>query len=159
MQALLDITKPVNSLSSLHHFHDSVESHIRGLTALGKSEDSYGALLVPIILGKLPTETKTNLARARTSLEWTLNELQASILTEIRVLESGLSIESIKEQDSATSLPPITAGSFHTGSSKHRTTPRTISCTYCQSTSHSSFNCDKVSDPKQRLDFVRNEKL
>ena len=70
--------------------------------------------------------------------------LLSSILTEIRVLESGLSIESIKEQDSATSLP---AGSFHTGFSKHRTTPRTISCTYFQSTSHSSFNCDKISDP------------
>ena len=158
MQALLHIPKPVNSLPSLRLFHDSVESHIRGLTALGTSEDSYSALLVPIILGKLPSETRRNLARTRTSLEWTLNELQASILTEIKVLESGLPIESINEHPTSTP-PSMTAASFHTGSSKQRTTPRTITCTYCQSTSHSSFNCDKVIDQKQRLEFVRKENL
>ena len=37
-------------------------SHIRGLAALGKSEDSYGALLV-IIVGKLPAETRSDLAQ------------------------------------------------------------------------------------------------
>ena len=80
MQALLDIPKPVNSLSSLRLLYDSVESHIRGLAALGKSEDSYGALLVPIILGKLPAEIRSNLARSHTSLLWTLSELKDSIL-------------------------------------------------------------------------------
>ena len=53
----------------------------------------------------------------------------------------------------------MTATSFHTGSSKQRTTSLPSSCTYCQSTSHSSFNCDKLSDQKQRLDFVRKENL
>jgi len=73
MQALLDIPKPINSLSSLRLFYDLIENHIRGLTALGKSEDSYGTLLVPIILGKLPVETRKNLEREHTNLEWTLN--------------------------------------------------------------------------------------
>ena len=44
----------------------------RGFDALGKSEDSYGALLIPIILRKLSAETRTsrsNLARSHTSLE------------------------------------------------------------------------------------------
>ena len=92
MQALLDIPKPVNSLSSVRLFYDSVESHIRGLNALGKSEDSYGALLIAIVLGKLPDETRSDLARSHTRLEWTLNELKDSILTEIKVLESGLAV-------------------------------------------------------------------
>jgi len=80
------------------------------------------------------------------------------ILEEIRVLESGLSMESITE-NSTGATPPMTATSFHTGSSKQRTTSLPSSCTYCQSTSHSSFNCDKLSDQKQRLDFVRKENL
>ena len=62
MQTLLDIPKLAKSLSSLRIFHDPVESHIRGLDALGKLEDSYGALLIPIILVKLPVETRSNLA-------------------------------------------------------------------------------------------------
>ena len=57
MHTFMNTPKPVNTLSSLRLFHDTVESHIRGLRALKQSENSYGALLVPIILGKLPPET------------------------------------------------------------------------------------------------------
>ena len=46
MKALLEINSPANSLSSLQLFYDIIESHIRGLAALGKSEDSYGAMLL-----------------------------------------------------------------------------------------------------------------
>ena len=64
MQALIDLPSPSNSLSSLHEFYDSTEGYIRSLSSLGKSEDSYGSLLVPIILGKLPPKVKQNLVRA-----------------------------------------------------------------------------------------------
>jgi len=37
-------------------FYDSIESHIRGLRSLGKSEHSYGNLLVQIIMDKLPMD-------------------------------------------------------------------------------------------------------
>ena len=87
MQALLDLPSPNNSLTNLQHFHDSIESHIRSLSSLGKSNDSYGALLVPIILGKLPTDTKQNIARDHENREWTINELLSAILKEIHILE------------------------------------------------------------------------
>ena len=164
MQALLDIPKPVNSLSSLRLFYDSVESHIRGLAALGKSEDSYGALLVPIIFGRLPAKTRSNLARSHTSLEWSLSELKDSILTEIRVLESGFSNEpSKKTLNFADDSPTMTTASFYTGASNNvpRQPPqsRPRSCTYCQSTTHSTSSCDVVSDRGKRLEIVRRESL
>ena len=31
----------INTVSSLRHFHDTVEDHIRGLSALGTPEESY----------------------------------------------------------------------------------------------------------------------
>ena len=67
MQSLLALPNPSNNLLSLRSFYDSVENHIHGLSALGKSKDSYGALLVPIVLGKLPIETRRNLARGSSS--------------------------------------------------------------------------------------------
>jgi len=157
-QAFLDIPKPNSSLSSLRHFHDSVDSHIKELTALDEHKESYGSLLVHIIWGRLPPETRKNLARANTKTTWTLDELQTGILIEIRVLESGLLMESIAE-NSTDATPPMTATSFLPSSSKQRMTSRPSSCTYCQLTSYSSFNCDKLSDQKQRLDFVRKENL
>ena len=164
MQALLDIPKPVISLSSLRLFQDSVESHIRGLAALGKSEESYGALLVPIILGKLPAETRSNLAQAHINPEWTLSELKDCIKTEIRVLESGFSNElSKKISSTGGDSPTMTTASFYTGASN--STPRQStqykpkSCTYCQSTTHSTSSCDVVTDSGKRLEFVRRENL
>ena len=62
MQALLDVTNLVNSLSSLQLFYDNIGGPIRGLAALGKSEESYSALLIPIILGKLQIDIQRNLA-------------------------------------------------------------------------------------------------
>ena len=63
MQALLEIPGLINELSSLQLFYDSVEAHVRGLSSLGVSKESYGTLFVPIILGKLPVPTQKNLAQ------------------------------------------------------------------------------------------------
>ena len=56
MQALLKLPNPVNTLASLPAFYDSIESHICALISLGKSPESYGAPLIPIIFGKLPSD-------------------------------------------------------------------------------------------------------
>ena len=63
MQVLLDLPSPTNTLTSLQQFHDSVKSHIRSLSSLGKDRESYGDLLIPIIMGKLPVETRRKLSK------------------------------------------------------------------------------------------------
>ena len=90
MQALLDLPKPVYELSSLHVFYDTMENHVRGLESLGRSHETYGDLLVPIVLGKLPSDMRTNLARDHDSHEWKFQQLRESILKEIRILEIGV---------------------------------------------------------------------
>ena len=90
IHALIELPGPTNELSSLQLFHDIIENHIRGLTALGVSKESYSTILVPIILGKLPIPVHKNLARDHDQLRWTLDDLQTAVVKEIRVLESGL---------------------------------------------------------------------
>ncbi|XP_077986230.1 uncharacterized protein LOC144440722 [Glandiceps talaboti] len=53
MKSLWDLPRPTCERDSLHTFCDTLESSIRRLEALGKGEDSYGYLLVPLILEKL----------------------------------------------------------------------------------------------------------
>ena len=79
MTALLEMPSPTNSLASLRIFYDSVESHIRGLSFIGKSEHSYGDILVPILLGKLSPEIRRNLAREHFNTQWILADLMAAI--------------------------------------------------------------------------------
>ena len=69
MQALLDLPNPTNTLSSLQSFHDAKERHMRSLSTLGKSVDSYGDLLVSIILNKLPQKIRKNMVREHDSNE------------------------------------------------------------------------------------------
>jgi len=94
MQALIELPRPSNSVSSLQMFYDTVATHTRSLTALGKPTSEYGAMLVT---SKLPVETRRNLARAHGTDQWTIDELQ---LNEIRILEMDAS--------NTTKSPPVT---------------------------------------------------
>ena len=66
-----------------------MESHSRGLSSLGKSEETYGDLLIQIILNKLPRDVRQNLARETATPEWTFPPLMSAILKEIRILETS----------------------------------------------------------------------
>ena len=136
MDALMNLPKPVNSLSSLQAFHDKLGSHMRALSSLGKSPDTYSAMLTPMVLGKLPTELKKQLARDHNSGEWTIQELLTCILREIRVLEVGQYSNGFsKEYHTTTS-------SFHTGAGKAvvQRQKREVVCTYCKG-SHTANQC------------------
>ena len=52
---------PENNVFSLWYFNNKVETYIRSLEALGILTDTFGALLIPIILKKLPLDVKMNL--------------------------------------------------------------------------------------------------
>ena len=54
MQALLKLPVPSNRVSSLRNFYDIMEIYIRSLEAMGQCQESYGTLLVPVVLEKMP---------------------------------------------------------------------------------------------------------
>ena len=56
MQALMNLPPPKNTVTELRAFYDSIEGHIRSLLSLGTTPELYGAMLIPVTLGKLPAE-------------------------------------------------------------------------------------------------------
>ena len=46
------------NLRGLRRLHDDVEAHVRSLKALGIEPDSYGAMLAPVLLNKLPPDIR-----------------------------------------------------------------------------------------------------
>ena len=104
MQALLDITSPDTQLESLQKFYDTLETHIRALASLGKAQETYGDLLIPIILGKLPNEIRRNLARDHTSPDWTIDQLQNALQKELRILEAGKFVNPTENKDPKSSI-------------------------------------------------------
>jgi len=69
MSNLLQLPSPAANITDLRLFYDRLETNIWGLEALGEAQDSYGNLLIPIILERLPSETRKNLARENFRLD------------------------------------------------------------------------------------------
>ena len=54
----------------LRSLYDQVESHIRALHTSGVNPEHYGALLIPIILERLPDDIKLQLSRKLGTKSW-----------------------------------------------------------------------------------------
>lgn len=156
MQALLEINTPTNTLASLQLYYDTIESHIRGLAALGKTEDLYSTMLVPIILGKLPSDIHRNLACDHGNAEWTILQVKEAILKNISIPECGLlpykgDVFDIYKSPMTTTLHAGTSGRQpqlpHQGNNKN-------TYVFCKGL-HFSAHCDVVRDAQQRLDIVK----
>ena len=52
-----------SNLTEIRKFNDEIESHVRYLDSLNVKSDSYSALLVLMIMGKLPPQSKLALSR------------------------------------------------------------------------------------------------
>ena len=89
MQALLDLQAPIHTITSLRSYYDKTETYVRGLESLGQTDDTYGSLLVPVILNKLPAEIRQHLAREHRSTNWTLHDLRKALLEELNIMETG----------------------------------------------------------------------
>ena len=162
MQALLDLPSPSYHLTSLQSFYDSMESHVRGLGSLGKSHETYGDLLVPIVLGKLPHELRQNLAREHDSLEWKFQQLREAIFKEIRILEAGINVNSpnIPQPGSSSTVTSqfLTQTQGKQPNLTKSKTPAQRKCTYCKGP-HPSYHCNVVTDCQQRWSIVKREGL
>ncbi|XP_065883974.1 uncharacterized protein [Dysidea avara] len=154
IQALLDLPKPSNKLASLRFFHDTVETHVRCLESLGKSPESLDTLLAPMILTKLPEETRRNMARGHTSAEWTVLEIQTAICNEIRIFETGQQISASQQGNPTVSFHT----SLHRKPQLKRETSNKLSCVYCKG-NHAAINCEVHKEAASRIEIIRQQRL
>ena len=162
MQGLLELPRPMSTIVSLRTFQEKMESYIRGLQSLGQGQDSFGNLLVPVILEKLPADVKRNMTRDHGNNKWQLQDLRQALKREIGILESGLPTLTPE-------IHPATA-SFFTGTglnpkrarrdptSDRRPTERTPRCAFC-SDHHFTNNCTKVTTTQERKKIIIQKQL
>ena len=158
MKALWELPHPRENITSLRNFYDSLETFIRGLNSLGKEENTYGELLVPMILDKLPASTRRQIARVHGNTEWTIITLRKAIKSEIDALQAG---ESLMCGYNTDNNPPPPTAAFVT-----RTQPKTNNhkekinkCAFCNSRQHNVFNCTGMTDPQRRHDIIKVKEL
>ena len=128
---------------SFRIFHDTIESHVCCLQSLGKSPESQDTLLAPMILTKLPEETKRNIARDHTSAEWTVLELQAAIHNEVRIFEIGQQTSTLSSQQRNSTATFYT--SLHGKPHGKREASNKLTCVFCKG-NHIALNCEVHKD-------------
>ena len=121
-----------------------MESNVRGLSALGFVESSYGGLLSPISVIKMPPEFHFIMSCELSEEEWDLESVMDIFQREIEAREhsTGATL-------SQTRKPLPTVLSLVTGANSALAT-----CTYC-SQPHLSDTCQKVREPEERKQVLR----
>ena len=114
----------------LRALYDGVETHYRGLIALGMEAATYSSIFVPSILDKLPKTLRLAMTRGGNHLEWTMKDLLVALAIEVELPEEFQPIhQSARIFQSATRTEshrrtegPATASAFYTGQQQKITT-------------------------------------
>ena len=168
MDELLKIPSCMGEKSSqLRYVYDKVSIHVRGLESLGVTAEQYGSMLIPVVMSKLPTEIRVQIARLTSSEVWSIREMLELIRKEVEAREAREASEHVKlndEKKTAQSYPsntnrnlsskPSTASALFLRSSNR---PTEMRCVYCKN-SHYSATCDKVTDVNERKNILRRDR-
>jgi len=145
MQSLLKLqNSPNDGIDRLRTIYDSITVHVRGLESLGVTAESYGILLLPIIMAKIPREITLRVARKTSEDIWDFNDILEIIRKELEANEiSSKIIATERREERSTQQRPkwpqgTTSSFFTTAKSRNK-----VECYFCQG-EHFSFNCNKV---------------
>ncbi|XP_068707347.1 uncharacterized protein [Montipora foliosa] len=168
-ETILELTKPkelekeieldsVHETKRLRELFDKIKINIRGLNALGVESRSFGNLLVPVVMEKIPSELRLVVSRKFGSEEsWNLDALLSALKTELEARErctamktSGANANTPRfEQYRSRSKQPHSASALYTGSEEF-----TQQCVFCKK-NHKSINCMTITEPKARKTILR----
>jgi len=139
----------------LRFMYDKVSVHVRGLASLGVSADQYGSLLIPIIMSKLPTDIRLQIARKSSNEVWDIEELLTTIKIEIeaREISEGASISNVNTRIPTPQRPKPTASTLVAREQRTENSFR-IQCAFCNGL-HYSASCSNVTNIDARKDKLK----
>ena len=153
MQALLKLQElPNDKVSHLRFMLDKINVHVRGLESLGMPQESYGSLLIPIIMQRMPGEITVQVARKVTEDIWPIQEILDIIRREIEARELS---ESVSVTRNTVKQPPKVSLAT-TKSFVAKTNEREI-CYLC-SKGHLTIECTEITDVRKRTEILKRAK-
>lgn len=142
-------------LSSLLYVYDKISVNVRGLALLGVQPEQYGSLLIPIVMSKLASDVRLQIARKNSSEIWKIDELLEAVKTEIEARESSEGARA-SAVDIA-SFQIITKPRHHSElvhfSQRHMQEDFKIRCAFCNNL-HYSASCDVVQSYESRKQIL-----
>ncbi|GFO23704.1 reverse transcriptase [Plakobranchus ocellatus] len=103
IQTLLSLQVDCRKSNGLWSLYDSLQSHVGCLESLGVSGDTYGVILTPLILSRLPQEIRMEWAREGEGRESDLAFLLDFLFREIKRRERPV----VREDSTTTKVRPV----------------------------------------------------
>ena len=138
--------------------YDSIETHIRSLRNLGIDSSSYGSLLAPLILSKIPEEMRLIVARNIEKNEWNIDKLLCTFKLELEArercntLSESSSPKPFENRVRHKGKLPYSSSTLFSGKA-----PSSVPyCSYC-SKQHTSASCPIVTGIAARRAILRKK--
>ena len=136
--------QPITSMknvSGLRAMYDLVEGNVRNLSSLGVPSDTYGKLLVHLLIEKIPHSLRLVISREFDDEVWDLENMLKYFKKELFAKERCASLVNEKPYN-PNKRNENTMSAFLSGQQK-------LCCVYCQG-EHFPTKCDKVTDVNAR---------
>ncbi len=150
----LESVSNIHEISKVRNLYDTIETHIRSLANLEIPSESYGTILIPMILAKLPQEMQLLISRKVGKDNWKLDDLLREFRIELEARERCSLIHTTAEKKDTirkTNGPYTSAALFTTGD-----TPPIQRCSYCGE-QHLSSKCNIITDIAARRAILRRK--
>ena len=143
----LESVSSVSNVKQLRNLYDSIETQIRNLESLNLNSNEYGAMLIPILMSKVPNEVKLILSREK---DWNLQNILQKFKQELEAREKVSYTNSLEANSDNTKI--------HTGISLYaQTTPKEKVCVFCLR-KHKEQNCDIITKENERKNILIKER-
>jgi len=155
MESLLQLPVCAGDRSShLRLVYDKIKVNVRGLEALGVRADQYGSFLIPIIMAKLPSEVRLQIARVTNKDVWEVEELLQVIKAEVeaREISDTIKVQDVRNPDTSRRNVRPTASTLMMR--EQCLTGR--ECVYCKG-EHYSASCEVITSVPARRDILKKE--
>ena len=149
MDALLRLTAVTShhDVKGLRRLCDAIEANVRGLKALEVDSESYGSLMVSILMNKMPSEIRLIVSRSLKTENWDFNEVMQIMEQKVHARERSFTSTQQTQQPPKNPPPRGTATASNTESA-------TIKCAFCDQ-DHRSHTCLQVTDVKARKEALQ----
>ena len=131
-------------LIEVRKLFDKTESSIHSLDALGVKLESYGVLLTPVFVKKLPTDMRLAVSRKVPQKDWTMDKNLAVFLEELEAHERAALPKGKPVVRSSKEYPTTRAfmGSGQSG------------CCFCKREDHGPVNCKRFATVEERKRII-----
>ena len=150
----------VHDVQRVRNLYDKIESNIRGLMGLGINKEQYGPMLIPLMMGKIPSEFRLMISRKFEKGTWDINGLLETFRTELEAREHCEVVSTKPNQrdqgqghgsyTNRQRAGPISAAALITTNKKQ------LTCTF-RKQGHASSSCNIITDIGARKNVLHHE--